>query len=408
MPAVRARILTPDSPNKVSYYADGYLEWDSFGRIVSVGPYHNQQVNEDLHPNLLVPGFVDGHLHFPQTRIVGSASGPLLPWLRRSVFPEEARFAVPQHANTVAQVFTQKLARAGTTLSMAYGSSHPAATDILLRTASETGIRMIAGPVLMDSDCPEELQLAPDAAMEGIRMLAERWNGHDKGRLAVAVIPRFALSCSSNMLKKAGELAQELNLWVTTHLSENQDECRIACERFNAKDYLEIYERHGLLTERSVYAHCIHLSTDELERFAASRATIAHCPDSNFFLGSGQMPIQKVLKQGIPICIGSDIAAGRSFSIPKNASAVYDNALLAGAEVTPQQLLWWSTCGGAQALGQAQLGRLAPSFEADMALFAPPAWVCDEESTLAWLLLNRDLPEVSRLWVRGGEVDLAS
>jgi guanine deaminase len=407
MPAVRARILTPDNPEEATYYADGYLEWDDFGRIVDIGPYRNQSVDEDLHPKLLVPGFVDGHLHYPQTRIVGSASGPLLPWLRQSVFPEEARFAEAQHAQTVAALFTQKLARAGTTLSMAYGSSHPEATDTLLQAADRAGIRMIAGPVLMDTDCPEELQVQPAEAIAGIRALAQRWDGHDQGRLAVAVIPRFALSCTPTMLTAAGQLARELNLWITTHLSENQDECRIACERFKAADYLEVYERYGLLTERSVYAHCIHLSAGEIERFASAGARIAHCPDSNFFLGSGQMPIQTIIDHGISFCIGSDIAAGRSFSIPKNASAVYDNALLSGTEVTPQQLLWWSTCGGAQTLGHDNLGRLTPTFEADMALFAPPPWVRDKAATLAWLLLNRDLPDARRLWVRGREVDLS-
>jgi len=406
MPAVRARILSPDNPNTVSYHPDGYLEWDDAGCITSVGPYAGQPVDEDLYPALIVPGFVDGHLHYPQTRIVGSASGPLLPWLKRSVFPEEARFAQSDHALAVAKLFVQRLARSGTTLSMAYGSSHPQAAHLLLQTAADKGLRMIAGPVLMDTDCPEEVQLAPQAAMDGVRELASRWNGFDNGRLGVALIPRFALSCSTEMLRSAGLLAQELGLWVTTHLSENKEECRIACERFGTADYLAIYESHGLLHPKSVYAHCIHLSSDELRRFANSGAVIAHCPDSNFFLGSGQMPTQTVLDHGIPLCIGSDIAAGRSFSIPKNASAVYDNALLAGSEVSPEQLLWWSTCGGARALGHLQLGRLAPSYEADMAMFAPPEWVCDRSSTLAWLLLNRDLPEVSRLWIRGKELDL--
>jgi guanine deaminase len=406
MPAVRARILSPDSPSTVSYHPDGYLRWDDSGCIDEVSPYVGQKVDEDLFPALVVPGFVDGHLHYPQMRIVGSASGPLLSWLNGSVFPEEARFAEPTHAVAIAETFTQQLARSGTTLSMVYGSSHPQATDALLQAAADKGLRMIAGPVLMDSNCPQELQLAPSAAMDGVRELVDRWNGYDQGRLAVALIPRFALCCTPEMLRCAGLLAQELGLWVTTHLSESREECRIACERFGAPDYLAIYEAYGLLNERSVYAHCIHLSNDELQRFSDAGAVVAHCPDSNFFLGSGQMPTQTVLDYGIPLCIGSDIAAGRSFSIPKNASAVYDNALLAGASVSPAQLFWWSTCGGARSLGHLRLGKIAPNYEADLALFAPPEWVCDGPSTLAWLLLNRDLPEVSKLWVRGKEVPL--
>ena len=274
----------------------------------------------------------------------------MLPWLEASVFPEEARFAQTSHAEQVADIFLKNLIRSGTTYSLVYGSVHPSASDVLLRKAAAAGLRMTVGPVLMDSHCPDELTLPVEPAMEGLRELADAWNGYDNDRLAVAVIPRFALSCSARMMRAAADLADELGLWVSTHLSENQDECRIAKERFGTSDYLQVYEDLGLVHSKSVYAHCIHLSESELGRLAQRGAVVAHCPDSNFFLGSGNMPIGAMLDHKIPMCIGSDIAAGRSFSIPKNASAVYDNALMTGHSPSPESLLWLSTVGGAQVL----------------------------------------------------------
>jgi guanine deaminase len=406
MPAIRARILSPKTSDEAIYIPDGYLNWDEEGTIIEVSPFNNQTIDDDLFPSLITPGFVDGHIHFPQTRIVGSASGPLLPWLEQSVFPEEARFNEVSHAQTVAEAFTHQLARSGTTLSVVYGSVHPEATDILLAKVAQKGLRMIAGPVLMNNNCPTELQLDVEPAMDGIRRLVDRWHGHDNGRLSVAVIPRFALSCTTEMMRAAGELAQQLDLWVTTHLSENIDECKIACEQFQSEDYLAVYEDVGLLHHKSLYAHCIHLSESELNRFSRSGAVIAHCPDSNFFLGSGQMPIEKIENLSIPLCIGSDIAAGRSFSIPKNCSAVYDNALLRNQFISPEKLLWVATCGGAKCLGENKLGKIEAGFEADFSCFHPPSWIDSLESSLAWLVLNRDLPPVKRLWVKGKEVHI--
>ncbi len=408
MPAIRARVLTPRSQDEASFIPDAYVHWNSTGTIEAVSHYRGQPVEHDVYPALLTPGFVDGHIHFPQTRIIGSASGPLLPWLEASVFPEEARFADPVHAHHVAEVFTQQLIRSGTTCSLVYGSVHPQATDILLQMAADLGLRMTAGPVLMDCHCPEDLQLPTQLAMEGIRKLASKWHGYDQGRLGVAVIPRFALSCSAELMSAAAEVADELGLWVSTHLSENRDECAIATKRFGTQDYLQVYEDLGLVHQKSVYAHCIHLSHSELDRMADRRAVVAHCPDSNFFLGSGNMPIKEMLARDIPLCIGSDVAAGRSFSIPKNASAVYDNAILTGYNATPEELFWWSTAGGAHSLGHEQLGKIEPGYEADFACFSQPHWVDNSTASLAWLLLNRDLPDTIAVWVRGRKLTIKS
>ncbi len=398
----RARVLTPASPTEVRWLDDAAVVHEH-GRFTEIGPYDGRPVDEDLRPGVLLPGFVDAHVHFPQTRIVGSASGPLLDWLERSTFPEEARFADVGHAAAVAEHFVQRLAAAGTTLSFAYGSVHAEAAEALFATLARAGLRAIAGPVLMDAHSPEPLLRRVERALPDLLGLVERWHGHD-GRLEVAVIPRFALSCTPRMLREAGRLAAENGLWVSTHLSENTVECEVACERFGARDYLSIYEDAGMLTERSVYAHCIHLSDDEWSRFAAAGAVVAHCPDSNDFLGSGGMPVGVVRGRSIPLAIGTDVAAGRSFRVPRILSSAYDNGLRCGVTLTPEELLWMGTRGGALALGHPQVGALEVGLEADACLFLPPPWSEDAAAVLASLIFDHDARPMARTWVRGEQV----
>ena len=345
MPTWRTRVCSPASPQRVLWLSDAVVRVEN-GQIAEVAPYDGRPVDEDLRPGVLLPGFVDTHLHAPQTRIVGSASGPLLEWLQQSTFPEEARFADPDHARAVSERFCTRLASAGTTLCLAYGSVHPEAADQLLAALDRRGLRAIAGPVLMDEHAPAELCLAPDRALPALVDLVDRWHGHDRDRLRVAVIPRFALSCSRAMLRGAARIAADRSLFVSTHLAETEAECRIATERFGTADYLEIYEAAGLIGPRTVLAHCIHLSSGAWDRLADAGAVVAHCPDSNDFLGSGSMPLPAVIDRGIPLGIGSDIAAGRSFRIPRILSSAHDNALRQHARVDPARLLWWGHAGG--------------------------------------------------------------
>ena len=365
-----------------------------------MGPWTGGAADLDVRDGVLTPGFVDGHVHYPQTRIVGSASGPLLAWLARSTFPEETRFADVDHAAHIADVFATCLAAAGTTLALVYGSVHLSATHALFRALDERGLRGIAGPVLMDADSPAELTVPADRALGNLEELIDTWHGRD-GRLEVAVIPRFALSCTADLLKRAGDLARTRGLFVSTHLSENPDEVRIATERFDAPDYLMVYEDAGLVHARSVFAHCIHLSQGEWDRFATAGAVCAHCPDSNYFLGSGRMPVGDVIARGIPLTLGTDIAAGRSFRVPRIASSAYDNALAVGHAVSPERLFWWATAGGAAALGHPELGRIAPGHDADLVLHDLPEWVDSADGALAWLLFDHDAPRPRTTWVRG-------
>ncbi len=400
---LRARVLDPVSVDEARYLPDALVEVDPAGRLTLVEPWSGGPCDEDLRPGLLTPGFVDAHLHFPQTRIVGAASGPLLEWLRTRTFPEEARFAQADHARAVAEQFTASLAAAGTTLCQAYGSVHPLAAELLFQALDARGLRAIAGPVLMDQGAPDELLLPAGPALDALEALAERWHGHD-GRLQVAVIPRFALSCTMPMMQAAGQLARRRGLWVSTHLSENGEECSATTSLFQAADYLSVYEQAGLLHERSIYAHCIHLSDSEWDRFAGSGAAVAHCPDSNDFLGSGGMPLRSVLDRDIPLALGSDIAAGRSFRIPRIASSAFDNALRQGQRTSPARWFWTATRGGALALQQPQVGALQPGLEADMVLHSLPEWVEDPQDVLNTLLFHQDAPPVLRTWVRGRTV----
>jgi len=396
---VRARVLSPEGPEELTWIDDALVGLED-GRFAHVGPYDGRPVHMDVRPGVLMPGFVDAHVHFPQTRIIGSASGPLLAWLEKSTFPEEARFEDAAHAAEVSREFADRLTRAGTTLSMVYSSVHPDACFALLDTFAERGLRTIAGPVLMDEHCPEALKLPASEALPALERLVERWHGHD-GRIQLAVVPRFALSCSAELMRAAGELAKAHGLWVTTHLSETVAECQVATERFGAPDYLTVYDDLGLVHERSVYAHCIHLSEREWDRMAEAGAVVAHCPDSNDFLGSGGMPIAEALRRGVPVSVGTDVAAGRTFQVPRILSSAYDNGLRTGHPLSLAQLLWLGTRGGALALGHDQVGQIAVGKEADMVLVDVPWWAADAEGVLSSVFFDHDRPLPRCVWVRG-------
>lgn len=406
MPTLRARVLTPDvsidGRAPLRWLPDAVVELDG-AHLRTVAPYDGRPIDEDLRPGVLLPGFVDGHVHYPQTRIVGSASGPLLDWLKRSTFPEEGRFAEASHAQAVAALFVRALAAAGTTTSFVYSSRHYVAAEAALTAMDRAGLRGRVGPVWMDTGAPPDLCIPPEQSAEDVDALVEAFHGLDGGRLEVAVIPRFAVTSSRRGLALAAETAARHGLWVSTHLAENLDECAFV-ETLHGSRYLDVYADAGLLHDRSLYAHCIHLSDADWTRFGQAGAVVAHCPDSNAFLGSGNMPVDVVRGRGLPMVIGTDVAAGRSFRVPRILSAAYDNALVRGYDVTPAELLWWGTRSGALALGYPQVGALHEGLEADMVLVDVPAWVDDADGVLAWTLFYADAPPPRRTWVRGRTV----
>lgn len=401
---LRGRVLRPrEEPARFELLPDALIELDASGRIQTVGPAPADCRVPETHPGtVLLPGFVDTHIHFPQTRMIGSASGPLLTWLERSVFPEESRFRERAYAEQVAVEFCDALIAQGTTSASIFSSSHPEATDALFAELSRRGLRGMAGLTLMDRGAPPAVLREAPAALEACEALIERWHGHDAGRLRFCVTPRFALSCTSELMRGAGRLAEKHGLWMQTHLSENREELRATAAAFPASaDYLGVYEDHGLVGSRSLFAHCIHLSEGEWGRMARHDAAVAHCPDSNFFLGSGCMPLRQATERGIRVGLGTDMGAGRTFSLRRVAASAYDAALVVQAPVAPEELLWRATVGGALALGLEGVGRIAPGYEADLVAVDVPGHVAAEEGLLDALLFRRDSGPVRATYVRG-------
>jgi len=375
---------------------------DERGSIVSIEAASPDELVPETHPGtVLLPGLVDTHVHYPQTRVLGSASGPLLDWLKATVFPEEAKFADSDYATAVALEFSAAMIAQGTTTASIYGSPHPAATEILFATLARLGLRAQLGLTLMDRGAPPENLLAAGPALTACEGLIERWHGHDDDRLRFCVTPRFALSCTPQLLRGAADLANAHGLSLQTHLAENDAELRATAAAFpDAADYLEVYESHGLVGERSLFAHCIHLSEGNWDRLAERRACVAHCPDSNFFLGSGVMPLQAATSRGVRVGLGTDVGAGRTFSLRRVAARAYDAALLRGAPTSPEALLWLATRGGAEALGLGdRVGLLEPGFDADLCAIDLPA--PSSRDPLDALLFNLDAGPVRATYVRG-------
>lgn len=405
--AYRGSILTPArGAASLLYLADGQMIVGEDGRIESVGPAgapHFAGVTHDLSGSLLVPGFVDTHVHYPQTRIVGSASGPLLEWLDKTVFAEEARFADAIYARDVAEDLIHQAVSNGTTTAAIFSSSSPLATEVLFEALAAHGLRAIVGLTLMDQACPDALRVNVATAMAASRDLVARFHGADEGRLAFAVTPRFALSCSRRLMEEAGALAAAHDLVVQTHVAENERELvEVGRAHPWAADYLDVYEKVGLLGPRTLLAHAIHLSASEWDRVAAAGAKIAHCPDSNFFLGSGRMRLDEPERRGVGVGLGSDVAAGRSFDMRRAIAYAYDNALAVDAPRSPAHLFAMATQGGADALGLGGvIGSLEAGKEADFVVLSKPSWADDEAAALRAVTFASDTSRVERSYVRG-------
>jgi guanine deaminase len=400
---LRGRLLTPRADAiALDRWNDAIVDIDGEGRVLSVTAATPDCAIAESHPGcVLMPGLVDAHVHFPQTRVIGSASGPLLEWLSRSVFPEEARFAAVEYARVVAREFCDAMIAQGTTCAAIYGSSHPVASGALFQELDQRGLRATLGPALMDRGAPANVLLEAGAALDACTVLVERWHGHDRGRLRMSIVPRFALSCTSELMRGAADLAARHGLPIQTHISENRGEIDATAAAFpGARDYLAVYEDHGLVGDRTILAHCIWLSDSEWDRVAVAKTSVAHCPDSNFFLGSGRMDLRCAQGRGIAVGLGTDIGAGRSFSVRRVAASAYDNALCLGAKVDAESLLWLATLGGARALGLGDvIGRIATGYEAD--IIAIPVPEVSDAGLLDALVFRHDAPPVAASYVRG-------
>lgn len=368
-------------PSAIAFIEDGLLVVNPQGRIEQCGeaatllPQLGPDIPVEAHPGKwLVPGFVDTHIHYVQTDIIAAYGEQLLNWLERYAFPAEMAFADPQHCAQVARFFINELLRNGTTTALVMGSVHPGSVEALFREAQERRLRLIAGKVMMDRHCPAALQDTPDSAYRDSKALIERWHGQD--RLHYAVTPRFAPTSSEAQLSRAGQLLQEHpEVYLHTHLAENRDELRWVAELFPEDvSYLGVYERFGLVRERALFAHAIHLHHHDWARLAGAGAAVAHCPTCNFFIGSGLFDLRATLRAGVRVGMGTDVGGGTTFSVLRTLHEGYKMAQLQGYSLSPERAFYLATLGGAKALYlEDRIGNLLPGKEADFLLLDPTA-----------------------------------
>ncbi len=398
---LRATILhTPRNPfqtgNALAAHTDGALAIAQ-GRILAAGDYaalraaHPDAEVRDWRGSVILPGFIDAHVHFPQARILGGLGWPLLDWLRLHALPEEVRMGDPAYARAVAGEFVRALARNGTTTALVFGAHFGPATECLFDAARAAGLRIASGLVVSDRRLPEPLRQSPAEADRLSRNLIARY--HRQGNLRYAVTPRFALSASEGMLEVSGALAREYpDVLFQTHLNENCQEIADVRAAFPwAANYLAVYDRFGLVGPRSVFAHNVHPTDAELARLAESGAAIAHCPSSNAMLGSGIFPMRRHLAAGVRFALGTDVGAGIGFSVLREALQCYmmQRLLPDGFPLTPAHLLYLATAAGAEALGlSAETGDFTPGKSADLVRLEPA-----EGTPLAAAMARAESPE---------------
>jgi guanine deaminase len=359
-------------PDAVRHETDGLLVVED-GIIIARGPYADLaerfgHIAIETLPGLIVPGFIDAHVHYPQLDCVASHGEQLLDWLERHVFPVEKKFADRVHAETVATAFLDELLRNGTTSALVFATVHRHSVDALFEAAMQRGMRIVSGKVLMDLG-PEGLADTPGSGRTETEKLIARWRG--RGRLGYAITPRFALTSSDAQLAGAGELLEaHPDVLLHTHIAENVHEIEAVSRRFpEAIDYLDVYDRFGLVGSRSVFAHGIHLADRACARLAESGAGIAVCPSSNLFLGSGFFNFAQADDHEVTLGLGTDIGAGTSFSLLHTAGLAYQAGLAHDYRLDPFRALFLATAGSARLLHIGdRVGRLDVGQEADFAV----------------------------------------
>ncbi len=362
----KATILNPINADNIEVLSPGYLSVNDSGNIEKVSAEKPDGEIIDFSDHLILPGFIDLHTHLPQYSFVGLGDMPLLPWLNTYTFPQEITLENEDIAQKQAATFFRDLKRLGTTTVVAYITMHTQATDIAFAEAEKAGIRAFLGKVLMNTNAPAELTEETDAAVKGCVDLIDKW--HNKGRLRFVSSPRFAVSCTADLLQAAGSLASEYDLFIQTHLSENHDEIKTVLEMFPGHEsYTEVYDKHGCLTHKALFGHGIHLSQNELELIKEKQGTIIHCPTSNRFLSSGIMPLRRYLDMGIKVGIGTDVAAGYSLSmIHESRETLEMSKLLPETSSKVSEVLYLATRRAAEILGINDVtGDLSPGKAAD-------------------------------------------
>ena len=341
------------------------------GRIADIGPAevllarHPQANRHDYGRALISAGFVDAHVHYPQTAIIASWGKRLIDWLNLYTFPEEMRFADPAYAEMIANRYFDLALAHGTTSMCSYATIHPASVDAFFTAAQARGLRAFAGKTCMDRNAPEGLRDTAQSAYDDSKALLNKWHGVD--RLSYVITPRFSPTSTPEQLAAMGALWREYpDCLMQTHLSEQTDEIAWVKDLFpQSRDYLDTYETQGLLREGAVYGHAIHLTAREKARLAEAGASLVHCPTSNTFIGSGLFDMGLVSQ--LRVGLATDTGGGSSFSMLHTMAAAYEVAQLRGQALHPSQLMWLATVGSARALrAEDKIGNIARGMEADL------------------------------------------
>ena len=364
----------------VLWFEDGLLVVEG-GKVQAAGDYGALHAGlppatmvHDYRGKIIMPGFIDTHLHFPQTDMIASPAPGLLPWLESYTFPTERQFGDPAHAREVAEFFLDELLRCGTTTAMVYCTVHRESVDAFFEASAARNLRMAAGKILMDRNCPDFLCDTAESGARDSEDLINKW--HNKGRAMYAITPRFAPTSTEAQLQLAGELAGAYpDTFIQTHVSENLEECNWVKSLFpQARSYLDVYDRYGLMRERAVFGHCIWLDENDFARMAESGAAAAVCPTSNLFLGSGLFDFGKADAARVSLSLATDVGAGTSFSMLQTMNEAYKVARLKGSYLPAVRMFYLATLGAARSMHlEGTIGHFVPGAEADFIVLDPKA-----------------------------------
>jgi len=365
----------------VRFIPDGVLVIRQ-GQVAALGPYAELGSTlggvpiVDYSGQLIMPGMIDTHIHYPQTGMMAAYGEQLLEWLNRYTFPTERKFKDPAYARSVADIFLDQLLSHGTTTALVFAAVFPESVDAFFEAAAARNLRMISGKVMMDRNAPDYLRDTAESSYAESKALIQKWHG--RGRLLYAVTPRFAGTSTPAQLKLAARLLQEFpDIYLHTHLSENVNEVAWVQSLFpDSNGYLDVYDRAGLVGDRAIFAHGVQLTEAEFQRLSAAKAAISFCPTSNLFLGSGLFKIEqaKSTEHPVNVGLGTDVGAGTSFSLLQTANEAYKVAQLRGQRLSAFKALFLATLGGARALSlDHKLGNFDPGKEADFIVLNPRA-----------------------------------
>lgn len=351
------------------YIADGAVVMED-GKIISIGPAANLPADmpvENYGQALILPGLIDTHIHYPQTRVIASYGAQLLEWLDKYTFVEEQKFADPDHAAAVAKFFFDELLRNGTTTAAVYCTVHPESVEAFFTESERLNTLMIAGKVMMDRNAPEALTDDAERSFSESAALIEKWHG--RGRQRYAVTPRFAVTSTEAQLEAAGALMRGYpDIYMQTHLAENSAEIAAVAKQFPwSRSYTDVYDKFGLLGPRAIFGHGIHLSDGEIARLSETDSTVAFCPTSNLFIGSGLFNMGRLRGGGVKVGLATDVGGGTSFSMLRTAAEAYKVLQLNNQNLPALRAFHLMTRGNAEALDLAdRIGTLEPGSDADI------------------------------------------